>query len=284
VFNSTGEAGSGCIVIQTYRHISGLPYSDITGLIIKENVFKATEDALYVGVFINHDATGKKKVVVKENEFDGTMFYAIVTERNNTVIKENKMVQATTGTGSAIVVMDWDELPQEKVIVKENEIEGFDRGIVIGHSSLTQKLSKIIVKENELKENNIGIQLRGNRVLVKENEVCESTTTGILVLANHSRLKENKVCENGGDGIVVEGDNNSLKENEAEENGLNGFLVTGNMNLLKENESKDNGKYGFNIEGDNNVLIENKAEDNVSGPYYDSGAGNIFIDNEPPFP
>jgi parallel beta-helix repeat protein len=280
LFNSTGEAGSGCVVIQTYRHIGGLPYSDVTGLKIMENEFISTGDTEYIGVFINHDATGDPWARVKDNELSGSIVYGIVTERNCTVIKENTMVQDSTGSGIGVVVMDWDQLLQRKVIVKENTIEGFERAIVIGHSSLEQKLDEIMVKENELKSNSIGIQLRGNDVMVKENEVEESSSSGILVLGNNCKLKENKVSEGLGDGIVIEGNSNKLKENTAEANLLNGYLITGDMNVLKENESTENGEFGYKVDGDNNLFKENKAEDNGFGSLSDGGTGNTYHENE----
>jgi parallel beta-helix repeat protein len=279
-FNSTGEAGSGCIVIQTYRHIGGLPYSDVTGLKIKENEFISTGDTEYIGVFINHDATGAPWAVVKDNEMSGSIVYGVVTERNCTIIKENTIVQDSTGSGIGIVVMDWDLLLQRKVIVKENTIEGFDRGIVIGHGTLQQKLQGIIVKENELERNGIGIQLRGNGVKVKENKVTESSSSGILVLGNNSFLKENEVSEGLEDGIVVEGCMNKLKENSAEDNDLNGFNVAGDLNRLKENTAEENGGYGFMVTGDNNTFVENEAEGNISGPLSDTGTGNTYHENE----
>ncbi len=168
--------GHYCVAIQTWR-VDDAPGTDISGLKIYGNTFGGTADT-YQAVLINRDA-GEGPVTVENNEFNGNVMRAIVTERSNTLISGNEMTSDFAGAG--IVLMDLEKRAQDNVLVNGNTVEGFDGGIVIGHGDGDQTLTSISVTENTIEGNVTGVVVRSSAggVGVNLNSIVANAVRGV---------------------------------------------------------------------------------------------------------
>jgi len=265
-FVSQGAVTGGWVVIQTYRdHVLGYD-SDISGLNIHDNDFSETSGGLYVGVFINHTLTGTGTVYVEDNTFSGSIYQGIVTERSNTTIKGNTIDGSSV---YGIIVMDWGtdtetSRDQNNVEITRNDISGFTKGILIGHSSGTQVLSNISVHKNTVDDNGIGIQVRSSDtdVAIHHNDVTNNDGDGISLAGDSDSIHHNTVTDNGGDGISVAGDSDSIHHNTVTDNLGYGIHLTATSNGNTVHHNTLSGNAAGNIgeiqdDGPNNKVFKN---------------------------
>ncbi|MFO7773842.1 MAG: right-handed parallel beta-helix repeat-containing protein [Dehalococcoidia bacterium] len=168
-----------CVAIQTWRW-SAAPNSDITGLRIYDNTFTSAGDLwVYQGVFVNRDGENAGDVTVSGNTFTGNIHMGIAYEGNNAEISGNEMTSDFAGAG--IAVMDWAKGAQNNVEVIDNTVEGFARGIVIGHGDGDQALTDISVTGNTVQNNDTGILMRSSAggVVVNYNNIVDNSTYGV---------------------------------------------------------------------------------------------------------
>ena len=107
--------------------------------------------------------------------------------------------------------------------VKDNEISGACNGIKVGFGFSPPTPTGIKLSENELSENIVGISafVFGQRTFdieIKENDIRDNESDGILLLNVHdSKISENVVEDNGANGIALF-DSGLIIANELEEN------------------------------------------------------------------
>jgi len=177
-FVSVGAGDSYCVAIQTWR-VNNKPEGDITGLKIYENTFSSSGIWIYQGVFINRDSADGL-VTISDNTFTGSIHTGIANEGSNAVISGNQMTSTYDGAG--IVVMDWTPTrAQHNVEVASNVVNGFARGIVIGHSGGTQTLTNIKVRNNTATNSDTGVLVRSSAggVLVNYNNIAGNAEWGV---------------------------------------------------------------------------------------------------------
>ena len=185
-FVSIGAGDGGCVVIQTYRDSD----NDISGLSIHDNTFGGTPD-VYVGVWINHTLTGSGAVTIANNAFSGNIYQGIVTERSNTVIRHNSLINdpnALAKVGYGMIVMDWgptgnkvDARPQDNVQIKDNTIANFKYGALIGNN-LGQTLTDVTLIKNVIRDVNTAVMIRSGAdgVSLNFNNLIRADANAVL--------------------------------------------------------------------------------------------------------
>ena len=178
-FVSVGAVDTWCVAIQTWS-VYNKPSGDITGLKIYDNTFTSKGDIwVYQGVFINRDSMDGL-VTIADNSFTGSIHMGIANEGSNALISGNEMTSTYEGDG--IVIMDWTPTrAQERVEVTGSAVQGFGRGIIIGHGDGTQVLTDISVTRNAVQDNETGILVRSSAggVVVHYNNIAGNTLLGL---------------------------------------------------------------------------------------------------------
>jgi filamentous hemagglutinin family protein len=184
--------GDTSVAIQTYSgEVSGHWPVDISGLYIHDNKFEGTPANGYYGVYINPQdqlITASNPVRIENNEFTGTIWRAITTERSYTDILNNTITTSTSssaGSNSGIRVVNWAGDNVNSVTIQDNEVagaasgQGFGFGIGLG-TGYGDSLTDVIVTENEISGDHVlGVQVNSplSNVTIEKNSLTGGTTT-----------------------------------------------------------------------------------------------------------
>jgi len=179
---------------QTYHH-TVIPDVDISGLKFEDNNISNLEGASkgYEGVYLNLD-TGTGTARVHGNDFEGNIVRAITTERSNTTISRNRVINdlgpsadPNLGGYQGINVGGVNDGSIADVTLKDNKVggsesgKGFQWGIKLGYDT-TSSFSSVSVEYNDVYGNEIGVRVRYGAagVRVNRNKIHGNSTWGVL--------------------------------------------------------------------------------------------------------
>ncbi len=172
IYSGDGS-GVGGTCIQTGK------WADVTGLVVRDNVFYLDWDNMGEGVYINpHNATGNHTIY--NNEFYGYVFSAVSLEMGNVDVVGNT-INSNTSQGIAGVRMI-DLTGGEAysgVTVSWNDIQGVGSGVRVGTSTDVGSSLTATISNNTLTGNERGIWARyGAEVTVRHNNISDNRIFG----------------------------------------------------------------------------------------------------------
>jgi uncharacterized delta-60 repeat protein len=168
----TGHANT---AIQTGRD------SDVSGLIIKENIFYGDLDGTGEGVYV-HPYTGCGDVTISTNEFYGYLFSAVSIESSNVQVTGN-MVDSDAAQGAYGVrfIDPSGGKTYGNVLIAHNRIENVQQGISIGTSTDVGSTLQATIDSNTLSSNDIGLQVQyGVDLIITNNTIAGNTNYGLV--------------------------------------------------------------------------------------------------------
>jgi len=173
---------------------AGFLHNDVGGLIIRNNSFVATAPAkttgvAYEGIYVNYNAVVEPpsgNVLIRNNTFEGDIFRAIGTERDNMIISGNT-ASSTLDPGASLLeayrgidVMSTSgnlNPNQNNVQILSNGITDFLWGISLGHTTKCDNLTGISVLRNTITTCDVGVQVNNCAagIVVNHNSIDGNT-------------------------------------------------------------------------------------------------------------
>lgn len=172
-------AGTGWVTLLTTHSgvgieaVYGASTADVGGANIHDNAFTSdTVGAWSEGVYVNYNANLPDVttiVTIQDNTFSGNLFRAITTERSYTTIDDNTIASAYTA-GGTLPARAWSGIEvrsraanknatQDYVVVTNNTITSFERGISLGDDAVDGLIAPITVESNTIATCVIGVNV-----------------------------------------------------------------------------------------------------------------------------
>ncbi|MFE3845952.1 nitrous oxide reductase family maturation protein NosD, partial [Thermoplasmatota archaeon] len=169
----TGHTNTG---IQTGK------YSDVSGLVIDNNLFYADYDGLGEGIYVN-PFTGLEKVLINNNEFYGNIYSGVSIESSNVTVSNNVIDSNYT---KGIYGIRFIELTGGQnftdVNFTNNDIQNVTNGIRIGTTTDVGSMLISNIKYNTIINNDVGVWVRYGANLsdsVTHNSIYNNTVYAI---------------------------------------------------------------------------------------------------------
>jgi len=167
-----GGVGGTCI--QTGK------WADVTGLVVRDNIFYLDWDGLGEGVYINpHNGSGNHTVY--NNEFYGYIFSAVSCEMGSVDVVGNTIDSNTSQGYYGVRMIDLiGGETYSGVTITGNDIQNVQRGIDVGTSSDVGSSLTVTATYNTLTSNDRGVRTRyGADLTVNYNSISGNTNYGI---------------------------------------------------------------------------------------------------------
>ncbi len=216
-------------------------------------------------------------IQIKNMEISNVRFPIVLDSCSNCIIENNTIRESYYGiyiSGSNEIVVE-----NNNIIRCESEgirfYDGFDNNVCSNEITQTpigiyaSNIGSLEVKNNIINQSVTGISISGREdysisLVIKENEICNSTSEGIRLMEyTNAEIYDNSVCNNGFSGITFSDVHNSEIS----------------YNLIQQNND-----YGLRISsGSNNRIHHNRFIDNypvADSQAYDAGISNIWYEIE----
>ncbi len=178
VFYIGERTGIGGIAIQTGRN------SDVSDLLIQENIFYGDSTSSGEGIHILPYYLSGSEVKIYKNKFAGYLYSGITIESSNVYVSSNEVNNSISQGTFGILFTDLSGgQSYNGVSIISNEIQNLQYGICVGTSSNVGSTLTASISSNILTNNNVGIWVRYGANLLASihfNDIFNNTLYGLI--------------------------------------------------------------------------------------------------------